>query len=205
MARTIFGLEPAEGGEMRVHGEAVKIETPKQAIELGIAYLPEDRRRHGVIPEMAIKDNLTLAILKKLAGSFSFDFRKENTIAAEYVRRLAIKSPSIFSQVSTLSGGNQQKVALGRWLATKPSIFILDEPTQGIDVGARAEIHALMGELAEQGAAIVMISSDLPEILGMSDRVAVMRGGTIVRILSRDEGTPELIMALALGHDQLAA
>jgi len=120
-------------------------------------------------------------------------------VAADYVRRLGIRTPSIFTRVGSLSGGNQQKVALSRWLLTEPSVLILDEPTQGIDVGAKAEIHSLMVGLAEQGVAIVMISSELPEILGMSDRVAVMRGGTVVEVLGRDEASQEHLLAAALG------
>ena len=133
------------------------------------------------------------------------DFKKERELAAEYSNRLGVKTQSIHNSVSTLSGGNQQKVALSRWLLTKPSVLILDEPTQGIDVGAKAEIHALMGELASQGTAILMISSELPEILGMSDRVVVMRNGAIAGILSRTDATQQQIMSLALGHEQLVA
>ncbi len=130
------------------------------------------------------------------------NFQLEREIAADYTRRLGVKTPAIFNAVSTLSGGNQQKVALSRWLVTKPSVLILDEPTQGIDVGAKSEIHALMMELAEQGVAILMISSELPEILGMSDRIAVMCGGTIVKILDRAEATQQKVLALALGHKE---
>jgi rhamnose transport system ATP-binding protein len=138
--------------------------------------------------------------LKKLSSAFGMDFNKEKAIAIDYTKRLAVKTPAIYNAVSTLSGGNQQKVALSRWLMTKPSVLILDEPTQGIDVGAKAEIHELMTELAEQGVAILMISSELPEILGMSDRVAVMSGGTIVRIFDREDATQDKILAVALGH-----
>ena len=200
LARTLFGLEPADDGEIRLRGRAVKVESPRQAIESGIAYLPEDRRRHGVIMDMSIKANITLASLKRMSRHGAFDFDRETTIAADYTRRFAIKTPAIFNPVSTLSGGNQQKVALSRWLATNPSVLILDEPTQGIDVGAKAEIHSLMGELAAQGMAIIMISSELPEILGMSDRIAVMRSGTIVGILDRAAATQEGILAMALGQ-----
>lgn len=200
LAQTVFGLQPADSGEISLRGQTVVIQNPSQAIELGLAYLPEDRRRHGVVLEMPISSNITLASLKKLSRGISFDFEKEKITAATYVRRFAIKTPSIFSPVTTLSGGNQQKVALSRWLETKPAVLILDEPTQGIDVGAKAEIHALMSDLAEQGTAIVMISSELPEILGMSDRVVVMREGTIVGTLNRDEATQQGIMFLALGH-----
>lgn len=198
--RIVFGLDPADTGEIRLQDRAVRIRSPAEAIMSGIAYLPEDRRRHGVILEMPISANITLASLRKLKRLGSFDFLREKEIATDYVQRFAIKTPAIFNQVSTLSGGNQQKVALSRWLATKPSLLILDEPTQGIDVGAKAEIHSLMSELAAQGMAILMISSDLPEVLGMSDRIAVMRAGTIVGILSRAEATQLEILAMALGH-----
>ena len=132
------------------------------------------------------------------------DFRRERQIASEYVGRFGIKTPALYSPVSILSGGNQQKVALSRWLATRPSVLLLDEPTQGIDVGAKAEIHRLMGDLAERGLAILLISSELPEILGMSDRVAVMHAGRIAGTLDRAAATQENVLALALGHRQEA-
>jgi rhamnose transport system ATP-binding protein len=201
LARIIFGLDPANAGEMRLRGERVKIDNPFDAIRRGIAYLPEDRRRHGVVLDMSISANITLPSLKKFSKNWSLDREKERDAAARSVRRLGIKTPAVFSSVSTLSGGNQQKVALGRWLEIAPSVLILDEPTQGIDVGAKAEIHSLMGDLAEQGVAILMISSELPEILGMSDRIVVLRGGTIAGTLDREEATQEAIMSLAVGHD----
>ncbi|HKP87529.1 MAG TPA: sugar ABC transporter ATP-binding protein [Blastocatellia bacterium] len=200
LARTIFGLNPADAGEIRLRGETVNINTPAQAIARGIAYLPEDRRRHGVILEMAVSSNISLASLDQLSRFGLMDFRREKHIAARFVERLSIKPPAIFAPAATLSGGNQQKVALSRWLATRPSVLILDEPTQGIDVGAKSEIHALMTELAAEGAAILMISSELQEILGMSDRVAVIRGGTIVAVVDRKDATQQNILALALGH-----
>ena len=227
LARTIFGLTPADQGEIMVGGLRASIKNPGDAIRRGIAYLPEDRRRHGVIEELPISANITLASLawerrhvrqtsvcrgglnagivdsdklKFVGHAWSMDFRREREIASEYVRRFGIKTPALYSPVSTLSGGNQQKVALSRWLATRPSVLILDEPTQGIDVGAKSEIHELMMELAEQGAAILMISSELPEILGMSDRIAVMRGGTIRAVLNRSEATQHRVLALALGQ-----
>src|SRR5262245_12455985 len=149
---------------------------------------------------MTISVNMTLPILDKLSLLRSLDFRHEKEIAAAYTRRLEIKTPAIFARVATLSGGNQQKVALARWLATKPSVLILDEPTQGIDVGAKSEIHRLMCDLAEQGMAIIMISSELSEILGMSDRIAVMREGTLVDLIDRGDATQRQIIAKALGH-----
>jgi rhamnose transport system ATP-binding protein len=205
LARTIFGLEPADRGEIWLKDRAVVINEPATAIGLGIAYLPEDRRRHGVVLEMPIDANVTLASLAKLQKGLAFDRASERDIAEKYVRRFAIKAPSLFSAVTTLSGGNQQKVALSRWVETRPSLLILDEPTQGIDVGAKAEIHSLMGELAAQGTAIIMISSDLPEILGMSDRVMVMRNGAIAGSFGRAEANQQNIMAVALGHDQMVA
>lgn len=201
LAKTIFGLNPADSGEMFLSGQRVRIDSPAAAIARGIAYLPEDRQRHGVIPEMSVTANISLAALRELSRGWSMDFRREAEIASGYVERFGIKTPALSSSVSTLSGGNQQKVALSRWLATGPSVLILDEPTQGIDVGAKSEIHELMMELAEQGAAILMISSELPEILGMSDRVVVMRGGAIHAVMNRAEATQQKILALALGHD----
>src|SRR5207302_1468607 len=135
----------------------------------------------------------------------AMNVRREKEIAADYTRRLSIKTPAIFAPAATLSGGNQQKVALSRWLVTKPRVLILDEPTQGIDVGAKSEIHALMTELAAQGVAILMISAELPEVLGMSDRIVVMRSGKIVGTLDRKAATQEKILALALGHAELPA
>jgi rhamnose transport system ATP-binding protein len=180
----------------------VSINSAAQAIESGIAYVPEDRRRHGVILDLAISANITLASLDQFSSmGGALDMRRERLAAADYTRKLGIKTPTIFAPVATLSGGNQQKVALSRWLVNSPSVLILDEPTQGIDVGAKSEVHALMSELAAQGVAILMISSELPEVLGMSDRIAVMHGGTIVATLDRAEATQEKILALALGHD----
>ena len=202
LAKTIFGLEPPDQGEILLRGKPIRIGHPCEAIEYGIAYLPEDRRKHGVVLDFPISANITLASLKKLSGfaGLNFGFGKEREIAVDYTRRLGVKTPAIYNTVSTLSGGNQQKVALSRWLMTKPSVLILDEPTQGIDIGAKAEIHELMMEIAENGVAILMISSELPEILGMSDRIAVMSGGTIVKILNRDEATQDKILSVALGH-----
>ena len=202
LARVIFGLDAADGGEILLRGKTIKINNPAEGIAHGIAYLPEDRRRHGVILDFPISSNITLASLDKFSRFGALDFQQEKAVAADYTQRLGVKTPAIFSAVSTLSGGNQQKVALSRWLVTKPKVLILDEPTQGIDVGAKSEIHALMTELAKQGVAILMISSELPEILGMSDRVAVMHGGEIVKILERAEATQQNVLALALGHEE---
>jgi rhamnose transport system ATP-binding protein len=200
LARVLFGLTPADQGVIRLRGAAVRITTPAEAVRLGVAYLPEDRRRHGVIGEMSIAANTTLAALRAITRAGFLDFAAEREIATTYLQRFAIKAPSVDAAVATLSGGNQQKVALARWLATRPSVLVLDEPTQGVDVGAKAEIHGLMVDLAAQGLAILLISSELPEILGMSDRVVVMRAGRVAGTLDRAAATQEKIMTLALGH-----
>lgn len=200
LARTIFGLTPADSGTIMLHGRAVHIARPADAIANGIAYVPEDRRRHGVVLDMAVSENVTLAALDNLSRFGALDFRRERQLATDTTKRLGVKTPSIRTHVAALSGGNQQKVALGRWLVTKPTVLILDEPTQGIDVGAKAEIHELMMELASQGAAILMISSELPEVLGMSDRIVVMHGGTIVSEMDRAAATQERLLARALGQ-----
>jgi rhamnose transport system ATP-binding protein len=200
LARVLFGLTPADSGSIVLDGEPVTIDSPGRAVEMGIAYVPEDRRRHGVILEMSVATNATLATLRSIANLGMLDFGREREVATELVHRLGVKTASIDDPVGNLSGGNQQKVALARWLNADPTVLILDEPTQGVDVGAKAEIHRLMGNLVARGMAIVMISSELPEILGMSDRIAVMHGGTIAGTLEREGATQEAILELALGH-----
>jgi rhamnose transport system ATP-binding protein len=201
LAETMFGLTPADGGEMILSGVRVRIDSPGDAIRAGLAYVPEDRRQHGVVLEMSVAANASLASLDKVSSMGLIDSGAERASASRYVDRFRIRTPSLDAAVGTLSGGNQQKVALARWLSTDPSVLILDEPTQGVDVGSKAEIHELMQELAEGGLAIVMISSELPEILGMSDRVAVMHAGGIRAILDGSEATQARIMALALAED----
>ena len=200
LARVLFGLTPADSGRITLRGKDVMIDSPARAVEHGIAYVPEDRRRNGVILDMPVAANATLAVLKRIATGGLISFLREREIAEAFVQRFGIKTPTIDTPTANLSGGNQQKVALARWLATEPSVIILDEPTQGVDVGAKAEIHKLMGELAARGLAIIMISSELPEVLGMSDRVVVMHAGQVVGELSRSEATQERVLELALGH-----
>lgn len=199
LARTLFGLTPADRGAIQIHGETLRIESPADAIRCGIGYVPEDRARYGVIPPMTVAENTSLASLDKVSRFGLLDFPRERALAASFAERLGTKMASVLSLASSLSGGNQQKVALSRWLATRPRILILDEPTQGIDVGAKSEVHRLMVDLAEQGLGIVMISSELSEILGMSDRVAVMRHGTVAAVLERSAASSERILELALG------
>jgi rhamnose transport system ATP-binding protein len=198
LAETIFGLRPVDSGHVIVRGVPLRLDSPSDALAAGIGYVPEDRRRHGVVLEMPIPSNTSLASLRSISTYGLIDRRAERQGAEHYVDRLRIRTAAVDAEVGSLSGGNQQKVALARWLATRPAILILDEPTQGIDVGAKAEIHALMQELAEDGLAIIMISSELPEILGMSDRIAVMRQGAMVGVVPRAEATPQAILALAL-------
>jgi rhamnose transport system ATP-binding protein len=190
LAETLFGLTPVPGMAVRNPGDAIRAR---------IAYVPEDRRRHGVVGELPVRANTTLAILDRVSRGLLLREAAERAVAMKWVERLGVKTDGIDAPVASLSGGNQQKVAIARWLATDPRFLILDEPTQGIDVGAKAECHRIMCDLAEGGMAILMISSELPEILGMSDRIGVMRGGAMVGILGRHEATAESILGLALG------
>jgi rhamnose transport system ATP-binding protein len=200
LAEALFGLRPVDAGEILVHGRVRRIQSPSDAIAAGIAYVPEDRRQHGVVLDMSLAANASLASLDAVSVRGLIDRRAERARAGEHVERLRIKTPSVLAEVGTLSGGNQQKVALARWLSTRPSVIILDEPTQGVDVGSKAEIHGLMQMLAEDGLAILMISSELPEILGMSDRIVVMRAGQVRGELTRAEATQSSVLALALDH-----
>jgi rhamnose transport system ATP-binding protein len=199
LAEVIFGLRPADDGEILLSGRHLRPASPQQAIDAGIGYVPEDRRQHGVLLEMSLTVNISLASLGAVSHYGMIDAAAERRAAAGYVDDLRIKTASIDEEVGALSGGNQQKVALARWLRTRPTVLILDEPTQGVDVGSKAEIHALMGRLAQEGVAILMISSEMPEILGMSDRIGVMKTGRLAGILGRGECTQEAILGLAIG------
>ena len=200
VAQLLFGLVPPDAGEVLLKGNRIHPRTPAEAIELGIAYVPEDRRQHGVILSLPLTANTTLATLGSVSSQGLIDTDRECELTQSYVERLRIKTASVHTEAGMLSGGNQQKAAIARWLATKPEVVILDEPTQGVDVGSKSEIHSIMVDLAEQGKAILMISSELPEILGMSDRIAVMHNGSIAGILDREQATQPEILALALGH-----
>ena len=200
LARALFGLAAASG-RITVDGTPRHIKSPADAIAAGLAYVPEDRRKHGVIGELRNGSNLSLASLPRLARLGGWlDRRAEREAGERFIKELDVRPPSLAAATRTLSGGNQQKVALGRWLMTKPSVLILDEPTQGVDIGAKAEIHRHVRRLAAEGTAILLISSDLPELLALSDRVVVMRGGAMTGTLSRAEATAESIMRLALGE-----
>ena len=176
------------------------IRSPRDAVGLGIALVPEDRKLQALILRMAVRENIRLPVLDRLGSPIVPSRRPERALVSGYIESLRIRTPTMEQRVGALSGGNQQKVVIARWLATQTKVLILDEPTRGIDVGAKAEVHALSRELAEQGVAILMISSELPEILGMSHRVLVMREGRIVADLPRKEATEESIMAAATGQ-----
>jgi rhamnose transport system ATP-binding protein len=195
LALTLFGITPATSGRIVLDGKPVNIATPKRARNLGIAYVPEDRGLQGLVRAMSIAQNNSMASLHNVARGIFIDVRAELARAAEAIRKLGVRARGPDQIVGQLSGGNQQKVVLGKWLETEPRILIMDEPTRGIDVGAKAEIHALMSRLAADGMAILMISSELPEILGMSDRVLVMHNGRLVATIDRADATAETVGA----------
>ncbi|MBN2116067.1 MAG: sugar ABC transporter ATP-binding protein [Anaerolineales bacterium] len=197
VARAIFGVELPTAGRIQVEGREVRITSPQQAIELGLAYVPEDRQLHGLIPAMHITSNISLPMLAHYARMGWLRDTRERKSAYEAACQMDVRANSIWQLARELSGGNQQKVVLAKWLSTQPRILILDEPTRGIDVGTKAALHALMSKLAAEGIAILMISSELPEILGMSDRVIVMREGRVTGAFSRAEATQEKIISAA--------
>jgi D-xylose transport system ATP-binding protein len=182
-----------------VHGKQVEIKSPVQANRNGLALVTEDRKRYGLVLEQDVQKNLTLACLGSFCHLGKINFNEEIKQSQESVAALRIKTPSLAAKTKNLSGGNQQKVVLGKWLMTKPQVLILDEPTRGIDVGAKFEIYTLMNQLKESGVAIIMVSSELPEILGMSDRILVMHEGRISAEFQHDEADQEKIMAAATG------
>jgi rhamnose transport system ATP-binding protein len=203
-AQVVFGILKPDSGEIRVDGKAVRIKSPSQAMKLGIAYIPEDRGTQGLVREMRIRENLSMAVLDTLTRFGFVVKRNEKKLGNELIEQLNIIATSGEQMVNKLSGGNQQKVVVGKWLASKPKMLIVDEPTRGVDVGAKAEIHRLLSALAQQGLGILMISSELPEVLGMSDRILVMRNSKLVAEFPRDEATQENVGA-AMMSDAIAA
>ncbi len=202
VARVLFGIDRAESGEIWLKGTKVHIRSPQQAMDYGIAYVPEDRHQQGLVMNFSIASNVTLAILQKVSRLGLLDPRREQKIASEYSSQLNVRSAGVEQLVSALSGGNQQKVVLGKWLATNPSVLILDEPTRGIDVGAKAEVHRIISDLAARGLAIILISSELPEVLAMADRVIVLHEGRVTGTFTRSEATQERVMFAATGQDR---
>jgi len=205
LLETLFGVAPACGGSLRVSGKAIAPRSPLEAIAAGLALVPEDRKAQGVILEMAVRDNLSLASLRREQRQGFINFRRAAEISREMIASLKIKTPNSRQPVQFLSGGNQQKVVLGKWLALRPRVLLLDEPTRGIDIGAKQEIYRLMEELAGQGVAILFVSSEMEEILGMSDRTLVMHEGRITGELERHELSEESVMHLATGNRLSAA
>jgi ribose transport system ATP-binding protein len=197
VAKAVFGLNRISSGSVRVHGKSVEIKSPRDAIRLGISFVPEDRKSEGLISIQSIKHNISLTGLRLLSRMGFIRGSSETSLARTSSSQLSIKSSSEEAEVSTLSGGNQQKVVLAKWLWLKPSILILDEPTRGIDVGAKSEIHTLITNLAQNNVAVLLISSELPEVLRLADRIYVMRDGTITGELQRSEASQESIMHLA--------
>jgi ribose transport system ATP-binding protein len=200
LALAIFGIEPAQGGTVQLDGKAVRIRSPRDAIANGIYLVSEDRRKTGLILEMSVRENITLPALSEYASGGLVDRKAERRVARDFCKTMNIKAPSIESRTANLSGGNQQKVVLAKWLSLSPKVLIFDEPTRGIDIGAKSEIYQLMRRLAQSGVAVIMISSDLEEILAESDRVAVMHEGAIAGVLERNECSEEAIMRLAVGQ-----
>src|SRR5581483_2979555 len=197
LVRAIFGADPIDRGAIYVNGQRVSIRSPRDAIRHGIGLLTEDRKQQGLVLKLTTRDNITLAVLRNLTSGPMTNGRKEASVAQRYIQNLSIKTSGLHQMVMDLSGGNQQKVVLSKWLATEPRVLIFDEPTRGIDVGAKVEIYRLMNQLAKQGVAILMISSELPEILGMSDRIMVIAQGRVAGFLDRNEATQEKIMQYA--------
>ena len=199
VAEAIFGITPSDGGEIRLDGKVVRISDPHMAIEKGFALLTEDRKLSGLFPCLSVLENMEMAVLPHYAGHGFIQQKALRVLCEDMCKKLRVKTPSLEQCIDTLSGGNQQKALLARWLMTNPRILILDEPTRGIDVGAKAEIYRLISYLASEGMAVIMISSELPEVLGMSDRVMVMHEGDLMGTLDRSEATQERVMQLASG------
>jgi D-xylose transport system ATP-binding protein len=199
----IFGAHAGRvTGEVLVDGKPVRIARPSDAIKHGIGFVTEDRKRFGLILEQTILNNMTLAGLERVSGRFITNVDAESAAGERYRRELRVKAPNVYTIAGTLSGGNQQKVVLAKWLMTSPRVLFLDEPTRGIDVGAKQEIYAQINKLAATGLAIVLVSSELPEVLGLSDRVIVLHEGRVTGEYTRADATPERVMACATGHSK---
>ncbi len=202
VARVLFGIDRADAGEVLVAGKRADIRSPNDAMRLGIVYVPEDRHEQGLVLDFSIAANVSLPIVQRLSRWLVIDRKQESGLAADYSKQLQVRSTGVDQAASGLSGGNQQKVVIAKWLATRPTILLLDEPTQGVDIGAKAEVHRIVSQLAGQGMAIVLISSELPEVLGMADRVVVLHEGRVAAEFSRSDASQERIMAAATGQVQ---
>jgi len=203
MAQAIFGVNPKQGGQILLNGKELQINSARDAIRHGIYLVPEDRRQTGLIVDSVIRENISLPALPRYAPNGLINFSSERIAAVTACEQMNVKASSVETLVKNLSGGNQQKVVLAKWLQLEPKVMIFDEPTRGIDVGAKAEIYELMRGLASKGVAVIVISSDMEEILGLSDRLAVMHEGHITGILERNECTEKNVMRLAVGESLL--
>jgi D-xylose transport system ATP-binding protein len=202
----IFGAHAGlVSGEIRLQGKRVQIKSPADAIRQGIGFVTEDRKRFGLVLDQTILNNMTLAGLRQISGRFITSVDAESAAGERAMSNLRVKAKSVFTVAGTLSGGNQQKVVLAKWLLTKPRVLFLDEPTRGIDVGAKQEIYAQINALAKSGLAIVLVSSELPEVLGLADRIVVLHEGKLTGEFTRASATPEAVMACATGHSKIAA
>lgn len=202
LAETLFGIRRATAGQIRLGGETARIRSPQDAIKAGLGFVPEDRKQQGLFLNMAVRENIVMSGMGQVTQWGFVRPAQANEVAGALVKKLDVRTPGLRQLVRNLSGGNQQKVVIARWLLLKPRVLILDEPTRGVDVGAKAEIHALMRQLAADGVAVLMISSELPEVLGVSDRVLVMHEGRVTGEFSRDEATQDKIMRAATGGGQ---
>jgi rhamnose transport system ATP-binding protein len=200
IARVLFGVDRPAAGEIRLDGRPVRFGSPSEAMDAGIAYVPEDRHQDGLVLDFSIAENVTLPILRRLFRRLLTRGSAERALAQGYVDQLRVRTTGVRQEVGALSGGNQQKVVIAKWLATKPRVLILDEPTRGVDIGAKVEVHRIVSDLAASGLAIVMISSDLPEVLAMSDRILVLHEGRVAGELARAEATEERVMWAATGQ-----
>ena len=198
LARALFGAVPIQSGTIEVDGKLVTIRKPRDAMRAGIGYTPEERKAEALFRVLSVRENASVAMLRELSTLRFVNRRKEHALAENVVRTLNVKTPNIAQEIGKLSGGNQQKVVLGRWLARSPKLLILDEPTRGIDVGAKAEIYQLIDNLAERGYGVIFISSELAEVLGVSDRILVMQAGRIAGELAREDATEEKLLNLAM-------
>ena len=200
LARVLFGVDARDAGVVRLAGAPVEFTSPSQAMAAGIAYLPEDRHQDGLVMDFSITQNVTLPILPRLFPRLLVHASREDEVAREYTEEFRVRMTGVDQLVGALSGGNQQKVVLAKWLASKPTVLILDEPTRGIDIGAKVEVHRIVSELAASGLAIILISSDLPEVLAMSDRILVLHEGRLAAEIARDQATEEGVMFAATGN-----
>jgi ABC-type sugar transport system ATPase subunit len=204
LMKTIVGDLQVKSGEILIRGNGVEFHSPADAVAAGIGFAPEERKTEALVLQRSVRDNISLARLRELSRWIFIKAAAERDLADTYIARLRIRTPSADQLVGKLSGGNQQKVVLARWLATSPKLLVLDEPTRGVDVGAKAEIYAIIDELAHAGVAVLVVSSELPEVLGLADRICVMAGGRITGEMSRAEATEESILALAMDEKTIA-